>query len=352
MTYRLRSCQALVASTVLALVLLPLGGCKEKEPEHVRQARERAAAHAKRQLALKQGKAKPIADRHGQAGHDPHGHDPHGHGTSTEPQPLPLEHVDTTKWPQGLRALTVSLVSARPHQVPTLALAIAHHGMPGYDALRIVVRQTTQPKTKRAFLSMLLAEGHMFQPDELAKMAREALLPYLQRAAIDHLAQLKDPYSQTLLQQVAASEKPMADFIARANKRPGVSYKRAQLAALDGILNAGTTKLAKERLTQINDFELEKGLFGMLRIKVARPVVKGLIAKRLVMLALRGDRERLRDYARDERNPPLVRVAAAQALITSKQPADQKALAEIAARPKDPLAKVLEQVRKKAAASR
>lgn len=341
MTYRLPSCQALVVALVFALLVMPLGGCDKKEPEHVRQQRARAAAHAKRQRALLEGKAKPVVDPRGQTGHA----DSHGHGAKEPPQPLPLEHVDTTKWPKGLRKLTISLVSARPHQAPGLALAVAQHGTPGYDALRMVVRQTTQPKAKRAFVSMLLAEGHMFQPDELLKMGREALLPYLQRAAIDHLAQLKDPYSQKLLQQLAASEKPMADFIAKANRRPGVTFKRAQLATLDGILNAETTQLAKQRLSKINDFELEKGLFGILRIKVARPVLKGLIAKRLAMLALRGDRERLRDYAREQRNPPLVRVAAAQALATSKTPADQKVIAEIAARPKDPLAKVLAQVK-------
>ena len=198
------------------IVLLCLGGCKKKLPEHEIQKREQEALRKKRRSLIKKGKLKAPTDKtppghagHGHGhGHGGHDHDDHGHdekgkkGGPKEPAVKPFNPA-TTKWPKPLKRALFRLLEASPKHVPTLCQQVANYGPMGYDALRAVITQTRQPKAKRALASFLLAEGHMFQPEELAKMGREALLPYLQRAAIDALARLKDKHSQLILARLA-----------------------------------------------------------------------------------------------------------------------------------------------------
>lgn len=335
------------------VVALPLSACKKKqEPEHVIEQRKAAEQRKRRLELIRKGKLKRRGDKrdthaHGPGKplgqHDPHGHDGHGHGKERPPA-LPEEKVDTSSWPKTLKKVLFRLQKAPPQHVPALAVAVAQHGHKGYEALRVVVRQKREPKAKRAFCAMLIAEGHMFKPDDLARMGHEALLPYLQRAAIDSLAMLKDSHSQRLLSKLAADEKPMAEFIGRANKRPGVRFERKQLELLDRVLNPADIESLKKDLMTIHSFELEKGLGMILRARGIRPVQRALIAKRLVTLAAKGDRQRLRVYAQGKHHPAILRVGAAQTLIRSNDPKDKATIQAIASDAKDPMARTLKRL--------
>ena len=337
---------ALLASSLL------LAACKKKEvPEVLRDRQRREAIHKKRLALIKKGKLKPSWTRpdNPQAAHGkkkPHRDKSQPHQAKGDlpvrTSALPLEIPDDHKWPKSLKLELLGLLKAPPQRVPALSLKMAYYGPIGYEALRFVVRQTTQPKTKRASCSFLIAQGHMFRPTALARMGREALLPYLQRAAIDTLGELKDKESQALLRDLAEKEKPMARFIAAAMARPGVTFDPAQIQLLDTLLNPKDLAALKKTLLGLSNFELEKGLFMILRSRVSRPTYQALIAKRLVWTAAQGDRERLRDYARGLSNPPILRVGAAQALMASKDPKDQKAIRAILSNPKDPMARSLQ----------
>jgi hypothetical protein len=340
--------RALLLSPLIAALLV--AGCKKKEPEHVIEQRKAAKQRKRRLELIRKGKLKPRRDKRdthapgpGKA-HDPGraGHD-HAHGKH-KPAALPEEKVDTSAWPKSLKKVLFRLQAASPQTVPALAVAVAQHGHPGYEALRVVVRQKRQPKAKRAFCAMLIAEGHAFKPADLSRMGHEALLPYLQRAAIEQLALLKDRTSQRLLVQLARDEKPMASFIERANKRAGVTFNGEQLKTLDRLLNPKDVDALKKDLMAINTFELEKGLGLILAARGIRPVQRALIAKRLVTMAAKGDRQRLRAYAKGKHHPAILRVGAAQTLMRSRDGADRATLQAIANDPKDPMARTLKRL--------
>ncbi len=343
---RLRPALLLLASLLMAS---PLSACKKKhEPEHVIEQRKAAEQRKHRLELIRKGKLKRHKDKRDTHAHGPGkplGQHDHGHDRGKQkPLALPEEKVDTNTWPKTLKKVLFRLQKAPPQHMPALAVAVAQHGHKGYEALRVVVRQKRQPKAKRAFSAMLIAEGHMFKPDDLARMGHEALLPYLQRAAIENLARLKDRYSQRLLGKLANDEKPMASFITGANRRPGVTFTREQLELLDRVLNPKDIAALKKDLLTINTFEVEKGLKRVLRARGIRPLQRALIAKRLVSLATKGDRQRLRAYAQGKHHPPILRVGAAQSLLHSNDPKDKATLQAIAGDTKDPMARTLKRL--------
>lgn len=332
MTSRVHSIPLLALLASLTLV-----GCKKAEvPEHVKQQRAEEKVRKKRKELMKEGKVKHWVGA-------PHAHEEsqHKHGQSAPPRPLPLEDVDDSKWPKQVKVTMLQLKKAHGPAVPGLALKLAQQGPAAFEAMRFLIRQRRQPKHKLAMLAMLLTEANMFRPEALAKMGREPLMPYLQRGAIQRLAWLKDGPSQEKLRQVKVAEKPMAEFIDLSNKQRGPSYDAKQLATLDAVFHGKDSEAIKKTLLTINDFALEEGLFAILHTRGARRVVKGLVAKRLMMLAASGDRRRLREYVAERGHPPLIRVAAAQELLASKAKEDQALLKKLAAEAKDPMAPFL-----------
>ncbi|MBW2732466.1 MAG: hypothetical protein JRH20_08720, partial [Deltaproteobacteria bacterium] len=319
------------------LSVLSLGGCKKEDvPEHVRQQRQTEKTFKKRKELMKKGKLKhwvgaPHAQEQGE----------HTHGQSEPPRPLPLEDLDDSKWPKQVKILTLQVKKAHGPAIPGLALRLAQQGPPAFEAMRFLIRQRRQPKHKLAMLGMLLAEAQMFRPLSLAKLSRDAILPYLQRAAIQRLAWLKDKTSQKELHAVKEAEKPMAEFIEQANRQRGPSYTKEQLATLDAVFHGKDAEAVKKTLHTCNDFALEAGLFAILHTQGARRVVKGLVTKRLVTLASSGDRQRLREYVSVRSHPPLIRVAAAQELLQSKSVDDKALLNKLAADAKEPMAPLL-----------
>ena len=144
----------------------------------------------------------------------------------------------------------------------------------------------------------------------------------------------------------------MTPFIKRANLRRGLTFSQKQLASLNTILNGANIEVVKKELLAMHDFSLEPGLAMLVRSRVARPTYKALVVKRLVSMAARGDRQRLRTYAKVKRNPPLMRIGAAQALLRSRDPADRSIIKAILDDPKDLMGPALRRFMSGAAAQK
>lgn len=340
--------------------ILSFSACKKKEePEIIKQNRLRQEAKAKRKKLIREGKIEPpdlykLGKKKKIDPHGDHSHAGHQHGESNEPGAhldpneslLPHEVVDDTKWPNSLKRGLIKLLNASPQEVKKYAIFVANHGRFGYQALRVVIRDRRQSKAKRAFLSFLIADGHMFDPEALSQMGGEVALPYLQRAAIDYLCRLKDPFSQKLIVALKGREKPMAEFIDNANKRPGEKYSRDEMKRLDEILNPDAEEDLKKSLMNLKNLSLERGLFWILNSRVNKPKYKGLVARRMVTLAALGNREKLRAYAKTMNYSPMLRIGAVQELVASKDPEDQAALAVIIKNKKDPIVPTLQRLMK------
>jgi hypothetical protein len=220
--------------------------------------------------------------------------------------------IDDRDWPPSVREAFKLLHSSSFDLVPRNSKRLAQLGIKAAPAMRYLIGNYRQPQNKRATLSLLLAQVYMFQPAELAKMAREPLYPILQRAAIERLAQLGTPESRRLLSAVAEAEKPMAPFIAQAQSQRAWGLTEAQVRLLDQIMHAESTDAATEMLRKV-DLRYQAPLLEIIASPVAKPPIVGLCVRRLVDLRRDAPAE-LKEYCR-ARYPAVLRLIAARELL-------------------------------------
>ena len=321
---------------LMGLSLL-LSGCeKKKVPEHViqQQAREARKVARKKQLAQQVKKTR-----------------------------------EEDMWPAGVKEAYFRLFLASDLQVTTHAQALAQQGQQAVPALKFFLgKSTMKSKRKRALVSFMLVDLHMFRPVELAALAREWKLPLVQRAAIEGLVRIGSDRSTELLEQIKkeavgggldrhepagaepkghghghgheAGEKvelgPLSAFMDQVHTRDKWGFSDEQLKQLDQLLQARIGSEVAGVLKVIRDRSLDKGLLQMLRSPVVLPPTQLAVADKLVEL----NSKRVRQLCGPE-NPMMLRVHAAKKMIMGGSRADLAFLKKLARRSKDPFSPVL-----------
>jgi len=323
--------RSVISTWLLATIVVAAGGGCEKEevPEHVQQQRRQRALRAKGIKAKR-------PHRPGGLGGHPAAH--HGGKVSDKRR---SERFDDRKWPPAVRRAMLALFDARPPQTPRAAQRLARLGPAAFEALRYVATHPRLARSKRAAVGFLYVAAQIFRPAALAKLGGEPQYPYIQRAAIQALARLRDKRSKKLLAQLREREAPMAQFIDWAATRPALGvFSAEQLKLLDRVLHPEDVNRLRVDLLRVKTLELEAPLLEVIRSPVSSRVVQGLVAQRLVTLAAAGARKKLHGYAAGQRYPAIVRVAAAKLLAASKRPGDRALVQKLAADRRDPLAPV------------
>lgn len=316
---------------------LLLSGCeKKKVPEHVIQQQAREVREAERKKKLAQEVKKPREE---------------------------------DMWPAVVKEAYYRLFLASDLQVTTHAQALAQQGQQAVPALKFFLgKSTMKSKRKRALVSFMLVDLHMFRPVELAALTREWKLPIVQRAAIEGLVRIGSDRSKELLAKIkkeatgggldrhdtkgaepeghghehghGAKEKvelgPLTTFIDQVHTRDKWGLSDEQLKQLDQLLQVRLESEVAGALKLIGDRSLEPGLLHMLRSPVVLPGTQLAVADKLVEL----NGKRVRQLCGPE-SPMMLRVHAARKMIEGGAPADLAFLKKLAGRAKDPFAPVL-----------
>jgi len=342
--------------SLLFLVSLLLGGCKKEPlPDHVVQQQRRDRKLAKRQKELKQASAVRT-----DAG------------------------VDSYRlWPKPVQEAFYGLFRARSEGLPKKAQALARFGLPAVEALRTLAAQTIHSPKKVALVSFMLVDLHMFRVSELAKMAREYKLPFVQRAAIESLARVGNPQSEAELDKlvkdlakmpvpevpqggahdhdhgsgplvpdhtvketvidVPPDRHPMvlwARQVRKAMTGKRWAYSEVQLATLDRILQADSPEKLRIAINAVQDDTLEAGLRAILFTPVAKESIKAGVAFKRV--DLRSDKPaRLLQLCGPEEEDQMVRMLAIRQMLRSRRPRDRAQIQKLAKNLKDPLAPMI-----------
>ncbi len=298
------------ALALLALALGPGAGCrKQKTPEHVVQLQHQEQEEVARRAA--QARARPD-----------------------------LGVDERSGWPLPVQEAYLALRRASFHETPRASQLLAYFGQQAVPALREIARGKDLTKEKRAAASFLLVEVNLARPAELSKLAREASLPLVQRAAIEALLRIGNVQTKAVIASLRGEQGSesgeLLPFLEQAARRTRPwGYADEQLLVLDRILQARTPVEVQVALGWVQDLSLDRGLTVLAGSPAVPPPLQVAIAARVVAVA--GKARALPRLLEPER-PPLLRQAAATAMMTSKDPAARHALERVAASRKDPMA--------------
>jgi hypothetical protein len=351
----------------LALLLaLPTPGCKkEPVPEHVAQQKQR---ERKREQRRKKERKEAEKLKKRDAGAD-----------------------NYRLWSPAVRQAFYTLYRARSHGLPQKAKALAQLGLPAATALRTIAANKHHSPKKQALASFMLVDLNMFRPRELAKMAREHQLPFLQRGAIEGLIRIGNGETEAELDKLqealpkmpvpkmpvgghrhghghshghdhkrplgAPKERghehkaappvdpkhhPMVAWlrvVRRKAKGKKWAYSAEQLDSLDKLLHADSPQKLRIAVNNIKDGSVEQGLLAILSSPVSRPSVQAGVAFKIVEPQSKNSR-RLRQLC-EPKEHQLVRMQAARALLQTGNKRDIAFVAKLAESPRDPMAPML-----------
>lgn len=348
---------------VIGMVLISLAcasGCVEerkKKPDHVVQQEQRKK---QRVAAQKKKKAEQARNK------------------------KPKEKGEDESWPGPVRLAFYNLYTAKISQWPSSARALAMFGPDAIPAMKRLIKNPRQPGKKKALVSFLLVQMHMFRPEALTHMARDEEVPFARRGAIEALAIIGNAQTKQVLAAIRQELKnaprprpqakkdshghqghghgpgghgqekpdpraktdpfkPIIDFIDRAQKSGSSwGYSSKQLAVLDSVFHAKSKMELKVAMDWIKDFSLEDGMVAMMRSPVVRPIVHTELTKRLVQLAS-SKPKKYRDYC-EPGYPQMLRMLAAKKLLDGKNKDDRLYLKKLAANGRDPIAPFLQNI--------
>lgn len=346
-------------------ILLTVSGCKQepkKKPDHViqQEAREKEKA-----LAAKKAKA----------------------AQAKKPKKSPEEKkkdLEDHGWPGPVRLAFYSLYTAQITQWPAASRRLALLGLPAVPAMKRLLKNKRQPVKKKALLSFLYVQLHMFRPEALTMMARDEDMPFARRGAIEALSAIGNDQTKKSLTAIVSELKaapppkappsktkghaghdhashagrghgasgpedkeakkrpfgPIIDFIVRAQKNPTPwGYNASQLAVLDSVFHAESQMKLKVAMDWIKDDAVEDGMLAILRSPVTRPPIHTSVIKRLIELAA-NKTKKFKDYC-EPGFPQMLRMLAAKKLLDQKKTANRKYLEQLARNQRDPIAPFL-----------
>ena len=339
---------------ILPVILFVLPACQQeikKKPDHVLQQEQRKKqkeAEAKKRKVAK-AKEKTTAKK---------------------------EDDEDNSWPGPVRLAFYKLYTAQITEWPDASRRLALLGLPAVPAIKRLLINKRQPNKKKALVSLLYVQMHMFRPQALTMMARDESMPFVRRGAIEALARIGNVETRKALKAVrhelenarppkvkkkthsqddghghghgsagppTADELkrpfgPIIDFIVHAEKNiPALGFSASQLAVLDSVFHAESGMKLKVALDWITDDSLELGLLEILRSPVTRPQIHMAVIKRMVASATP---KKFRDYC-EPGYPQMLRMLAAKKLLDLKQPADRKFLQKLAGNSRDPISSFL-----------
>jgi len=341
----------------LLMAALLAGGCKKEQvPEHELQQKRREQARERRRNQQKE------------------------EGKKLEARDAGVDHY--RMWSPAVRNAFYALYRARSIGLPQKAQTLARLGMPAADALRIIATGTLHKAKKKALVSFMLVDLHMFRVPQLAKLAHEHKLPFVQRAAIESLARVGNAQSEAALdglikelpkmplpkmpqqgihghghgheQEEAKDTKdepvpaippdqhPMVRWVRHVRaQRKGKqwAYSEQQLATLDRILHADSPQKLRIAVMAAQGDVLEQGMRAILGTPVARESTKAGVAFKIVE-PRQGKPRRLRQLCGPQEDQ-MVRLVAVRLLLESGTERDRAFIDKLAADPKDPMAQML-----------
>ena len=344
-----------------------LQGCKQeprKKPDHVIQQearkKEKAQAAKNKKSEVKKAKAKHEAK-------------------------AKKEDAEELSWPGPVRLAFYNLYTAKIPQWPASARRLALMGLPAVPAMKRLLQNKRQPVKKKALVSFLYVQLHVFRPQALTMLARDEDLPFTRRGAIEALANIGNAQTKKALAAIrhelenaprpkAAPKKkahghaghgheghghgtsgavprealtrpfgPIIDFIDRSQKVSNpCGYDAKQLAVLYSVFHAESQMKLKVALDWVKDDSVEAGLVSMLRSPVTRPQIHTALIKRMVVLAM-AKPKKLRDYC-EPGFPQMLRMLSAKKLLDGKKPSDRAYLQKLASNPRDPMSSFLKAI--------
>jgi len=352
----------------LLVLCLLLPGCKgeEKLPEHELQQREKQRERERLRKEREREAKEQLKGRDASVDH-------------------------YAMWSPEVRQAFYALYRSRSMGIPEKARTLAQYGLEAADALRVIAASRSQSAKKKALVSFMLVDMHMFRVNDLAKLAREHQLIFVQRAAIEALARVGNPQSEAALDVLAkelpkmpvpvvpdddeghshgyghgpspmAKDEPPPDIppdqhplvrwtrnVRRKLKGQRWAYSTEQLQTLDRVFQADNPQKLRLSINAVKDAtKLERGLRAILRSPVTRASVQAGVSFKLVEPYLK-DSKALRRLCTPQEHQ-LVRMQAARALLELGRAADRAFVGKLAEEPRDPLASVFQRMLKQVTA--
>ncbi len=272
-------------------------------------------------------------------------------------------------WPAVVKEAYYRLFLSSDVQVIANAQALAQQGEQAVPALKFFLgKNSMKSKRKRALVSFMLVELHMFRPAELAKLARDWRQPIVQRAAIEALVRIGSDTSGKFLAVIEKEARggdldraasagggavghdhghghgaeakvefgPLSAFIDRVRARDTWEFNDAQLEQLDQLLKARLESEVSGRLQEMRDGSLDQGLVHLLRSPVVLPATQQAVAEKLVAQ----NSKQVHKLCGPE-NPIILRVQAARGMIAGGSKSDLAFLKKLSEGKKDPFAQVV-----------